>query len=156
MSQTSKKLLQDDSGKLVEPEKIDYRYLLNHENKSVLLSLAKIASLDSKISAYSKESLVNFLSDEIPKVLTTMVQKLNSRDHLACEIVVSAGGYMPLWEVNPRLSIEFRRQKISEDSLNEKQSEKNGWIKKQKNINFEYISGVDEEDEGEEDDYIWM
>ena len=45
MSETNKKLLQDDSGELVDPEKIDYNYLLNLENKSALLSLAKIAGL---------------------------------------------------------------------------------------------------------------
>ena len=85
-----------------------------------------------KISVHSKENLVNFLSVEIPKVLTNLIYKLNSKDHLACEIVVSAGGYMPLWEINPRIRIEYKKQKISADSLNEKQSEKNGWNKTKK------------------------
>ncbi len=167
MSQTNRKLLQEVSGKLIDPEKIDYRYLLDHENKSFLLSLAKIAGIDNEISAYSKENLVNYLSIEIPKVLTNLVHKLNFKDHLACEIVASAGGYMPLWEVNPRVSIETRKQKKAVDSINEKQSEKNGWNKKQKDIIFEFISMVDkgegeEEDEErdyydeDDDNYSWM
>ncbi len=165
MSQTNKKVLQEVSGKLVDPDKIDYRYLLGHENKSVLLSLAKIAGMDNnKISAYSKENLVNHLSIEIPKVITNLVHKLNSKDRLACEIISSAGGYMPLWEVNPRVSIETRKQKKTVDSLNEKQSGKDGWNKKQKDINFEFISMMNKEEEEEEehdyydeyDDYSWM
>ena len=84
MSQSNKKLLQEVSGKLVDPDKIDYRYLLDHENKSVLLSLAKITGIDNnKISAYSKENLANYLSIEIPKELNNLVHKLNSKGSLS-------------------------------------------------------------------------
>ncbi len=148
MSQSNKKLLQEVSGKLVDTDKIDYRYLLGHENKSVLLSLAKIAGIDNnKISAYSKENLINYLSIEIPKVLTNLVQKLNFKDRITCELVSSAGGYMPLWEVNPRTDIEYMKQKILEDSINKEQSEKNEWIQNQKSVNFENVSRVDTKEE---------
>ncbi len=55
----------------------------------------------------------DFLSVEIPRVLSTLVDKLNSKDRLTCEIVVSAGGYMPVWEVNTRMKIESRMWKKS-------------------------------------------
>jgi hypothetical protein len=159
MSQSNKKLLQEVSGKLVDPEKIDYKYLLDHENKSVLLSLAKNAGMDNnKISAYSKENLANYLSIEIPKELNNLVRKLNSKDRLACELVSSAGGYMPLWEVNPRVSIETKKQEKSiADSTNDKHSEKNGWKKKQKGINIGFTSMADksEDEEDEEEDYYY-
>jgi hypothetical protein len=143
MSQSNKKLLQEVSGKLVDPDKIDYRYLLDHENKSVLLSLAKITGIDNnKISAYSKENLVNYLSIEIPKVLTNLVHQLNFKDRITCELVSSAGGYMPLWEVNPRTDIEHMKQKISEDSINKEQSEKNELTQNQKSVNFENVSRI--------------
>jgi len=141
MSQANKKLLQDVSGELVDPEKIDYRYLLNYENKSVLLSIAKIAGINN-ISDYSKEKLINHLSFEIPKVLPNLVNKLSIRDHLACEIVVSAGGSMPLWEIKPKVSIESRRQKISEEQLNEKQSEKMDGIKTNKTLGLNTHLGL--------------
>lgn len=154
MSQSNKKLLQEVSGKLVDTDKIDYRYLLGNENKSVLLSLAKIAGMDNnKISAYSKENLANYLSIEIPKELNNLVRKLNSKDRLACELVSSAGGYMPLLEVNPRVSIETKKQeKAIVDSTNGKQSGKDGWKKKQKDINFGFTSMVDKADEADEED----
>ena len=41
MSQSNKKIFQEVSGKLVDLDKIDYKYLLDHENKSVLLSLSQ-------------------------------------------------------------------------------------------------------------------
>jgi hypothetical protein len=159
MSQSNKKLLQEVSGKLVDPEKIDYKYLLDHENKSVLLSLAKNAGMDNnKISAYSTVNLANYLSIEIPKELNNLVRKLNSKDRLACELVSSAGGYMPLWEVNPRVSIETKKQEKSiADSTNDKHSEKNGWKKKQKGINIGFTSMADksEDEEDEEEDYYY-
>ena len=83
--------------------------------------------------------MARFLSVEIPKVLSTLVDKLNSKDRLACEIVVSAGGYMPIWEVNTRMKIESRMWKKSLDSLNEQLPQQNGW-NNGKNINFQDIS----------------
>ncbi|MDN5846178.1 MAG: helicase-associated domain-containing protein [Candidatus Nitrosocosmicus sp.] len=157
MSQSNKKLLQEVSGKLVDPDKIDYRYLLSNENKSVLLSLAKIAGIDNnKISAYSKENLANYLSIEIPKELNNLVHKLNSKDRLACELVSSAGGYMSLWEVTPRVSIETKKQeKARVDSTKDKHSVNDGWKKKQKDISFGFISMVDKDEEDEEQDYYY-
>ncbi|CAN5605705.1 hypothetical protein BH23THE1_BH23THE1_26310 [soil metagenome] len=148
MSQSNKKLFQEVSGKMVDPDKIDYKYLLGHENKPVLLSLAKIAGMDNnKISAYSKENLANYLSIEIPKELNNLVHKLNSKDRLAFELVSSAGGYMPLWEVNPRTDIEYMKQKIPEDSINKEQSEKNEWTQNQKSVNSKNVSRVDNKEE---------
>ena len=94
MSQTNKRLFQDAFGTMVDPENLDYRYFLNHESKTDLLSLGKIAGLHmhNKQANLAKEDLASFLSVEIPKVLSTLVDKLNSKDRLACEIVASAGG----------------------------------------------------------------
>lgn len=155
MSQSNKKLLQEVSGKLVDPDKIDYRYLLDHENKSVLLSLSKIAGLgNNQISVYSKENLVDHLSIEIPKVLTNLVRQLNFKDRITCELVSSAWGYMPLWEVNPRTDIEYMKQKISEDSINKEQFES---TQNQKSVNFENVSriGTKEETVWDRFDALW-
>ena len=155
MSHSDKKLLQEVSGKLVDPDKIDYRYLLDHENKSVLLSLAKIAGLgNDQISVYSKENLVDHLSIEIPKVLTNLVRQLNFKDRITCELVSSAWGYMPLWEVNPRTDIEYMKQKISEDSINKEQFRS---TQNQKSVNFENVSriGTKEETVWDRFDALW-
>jgi hypothetical protein len=144
MSQPDKKMLKDNSGKLVDPEKIDYTYLLYHENKPALLSIAKIAGFDYKeSSSYSKDGLVHYLSIEIPKVLSNLTKKLTFNDRLACEIIVSAGGNMPLWELGPRVSIESRKQKQEADSIDEKQSEKNGQNIKIKRAIFDFNSMMD-------------
>ena len=60
-----------------------------------------------------KEDLLSFLSVEILKVLPTLVDKLNSRDRLKCEIIVSAGGYMSAWEVLTRMKMESRLNRKS-------------------------------------------
>ena len=54
---------------------------------------------------------------------------------------------MPLWEVNPRIDIEYMKQKISEDSINNEQSEKNEWTQNQKSVNSENVSRVDNKEE---------
>ena len=151
MSQTNKRLFQDDFGNMVDPENLDYRYFLNHESKTDLLSLGKIAGLHNKQANLAKEDLASFLSVEIPKVLSTLVDKLNSKDRLACEIVVSAGGYMPIWEVNTRMKIESRMWKKSLDPLSEQLPQQNG-RNSEKNINFQDIPEDDEEDDDEDDD----
>src|SRR6476469_8284319 len=151
MSQINKGLFKDDFGNLVDPENLSYRYFLNYKSKTDLLTLARLAGLHNKQANLAKEDLAIFLSVEIPKVLPTLVDKLNSKDSLACEIVVSAGGYMPIWEVNTRMKIESRMWKKSLDSLNEKIPQQNGW-NNGKNINFQDISEEDEEDE--EDYYM--
>ncbi len=103
--------------------------------------------------------MARFLSFELPKVLSTLVDKLNSKDRLTCENVVSAGGYMPIWEVNTRMKIESRTWKKSLDSMDEKLSRQNG-ANNGKNINFQDISedyedseDYEEEDEDDEDYY---
>ncbi len=151
MSQTNKRLFQDNFGTIVDPENLDYRYFLNYESKTDLLSLAKIAGLHNKQVNLAKEDLASFLSVEIPKVLSILVNKLNSKDRLACEIVVSAGGYMPIWEVNTRMKIESRMWKKPLDSLKEQPSRQDG-LNNGKNINFQDIS-EDYEEEDDEDYY---
>ncbi|MER5174710.1 MAG: hypothetical protein ABJB76_09235, partial [Candidatus Nitrosocosmicus sp.] len=149
MSQINKRLFQDDFGNLVDPEDLSYIYFLNHENKADLLSLARLAGLHNKQANLAKEDLARFLDFELPKVLSTFVDKLNSKDRLACEIVVSAGGYMPIWELNTRMKIESRSWKKSLDSTDEKLPQQNGW-NNGKNIDFQDISEDDEEEDDED------
>ncbi|HEY4549226.1 MAG TPA: hypothetical protein VIG98_02990 [Bacillus sp. (in: firmicutes)] len=154
MSQINKGLFQDDFGNLIDPKDLRYIYFLNYESKADLLSLARFANLHNKQANLTKEDLARFLSVEIPKVLPILVDKLNSKDRLACEIVVSADGYMPIWEVNTRIKIESRMWKKSLDSLNEI-PQQNGW-NSGKNINFQDISEEDEEDYYEVDNPFLM
>lgn len=145
-------MFQDDFGVMVDPENLYYGYFLNYESKTELLSLARLAGLHNKQTNLAKEDLANFLSVEIPRVLSTLVDKLNSKDRLACEIVVSAGGYMPVWEVNTRMKIESRVWKKSSDSLNEQLPQQNGW-NNGKNIKFSNIhEDYKEYDEYDKDD----
>ncbi len=148
-------MFQDIFGIIVDPENLNYRYFLNDENKTELFSLARLAGLHNKQTNLTKDDLVNFLSTEIPRVLPTLVNKLNSKDRLACEIVVSAGGYMSIWDVNTRIRIESRRWKKSSDSLNEQLPQQNGW-NSGKNINLQDIEDEDEEDEGEDTDDLFL
>jgi len=97
MSQINKGLFKDDFGNLVDPENLSYRYFLNYKSKTDLLTLARLAGLHNKQANLAKEDLAIFLSVEIPKVLPTLVDKLNAKDSIACEIVISACGYMPIW-----------------------------------------------------------
>jgi hypothetical protein len=140
---------------MVDPENLDYGYFLNYESKTELISLARLAGLHNKQTNLAKDDLANFLSVEIPRGLSTLVDKLNSKDRLACEIVVSAGGYMPVWEVNTRMSIESRMWKKSSDSLNEHLPQQNGWDNG-KNIKLHGIQEDYKEDEDEVEDYYGM
>ncbi len=151
MSQTDRRLFRDDHGMLVDPEKLDYKYLLNCESKTVLLSLAKIAGLGNRQPSIAREDLVNFLSVEIPKVLPMLVDKLDSTDRLACEIVASAGGCMPIWEINTRMKIEYRMRKTPSSSFNEQHYQQNGWKDNGKNINSQDIF-----EDHKQEDYGWM
>ncbi|MFY9797916.1 MAG: hypothetical protein WAJ93_19680, partial [Candidatus Nitrosopolaris sp.] len=85
-------IFKDDLDNIVEPEALDYKYFLKDQTKTGLLSLAKLANL-SIGSNLRKEELMSFLSVEIPKVLPTLIDKLDSKDRLKCEIIVSSGGY---------------------------------------------------------------
>jgi hypothetical protein len=84
-------IFKDDFDNIVDPEVLDYKYFLKDQTKTDLLSLAKLANLSIE-SNLRKEDLISFLSVEIPKVLPTLVDKLDSKDRLKCEIIVSSGG----------------------------------------------------------------
>jgi hypothetical protein len=112
MSQTNGMIFKDDLDNTVDPETLNYRYFLKDQSKTDLLSLAKLADLSIQPNI-RKEDLMSFLSVEIPKVLPTLVDKLNSRDRLKCEIIVSAGGYMSAWEVLARMKMESRLNRKS-------------------------------------------
>jgi hypothetical protein len=144
-------LFRDDFGIIVDPENLDYRYFLNYESKTELLSLARLAGLYNKQTNFTKEDLANFLSIEIPRVLPIVVNELNSNDRLICEIVVSAGGCMPVWEVNARIKIESRLLKKSSNLLNEQLPQQNGW-NDEKNSKLQDI----DEDEDEDEDNLFL
>jgi hypothetical protein len=84
-------IFKDDLNNIVDPEILDYKYLLKDKTKTYLLSLAKLANIGIG-SNLRKEDLTCFLSVEIPKVLPTLLEKFDSKDRLKCEIIVSAGG----------------------------------------------------------------
>jgi hypothetical protein len=144
-------LFRDDFGIIVDPENLDYRYFLNYESKTELLSLARLAGLYNKQTNFTKEDLANFLSIEIPRVLPIVVNELNSNDRLICEIVVSAGGCMPVWEVNARIKIESRLLRKSSNLLNEQLPQQNGW-NDEKNSKLQDI----DEDEDEDEDNLFL
>ncbi len=146
-------MFQDIFGIIVDPGNLDYRYFLNDENKTELLSLARLAGLHNKQTNLTKEDLTNFLSIEIPKVLPILVNKLNSKNRLLCEIVVSAGGCMSVWEVNARMKIESRILRKSSNSLNKQLPQQNGW-NNEKNIKLQDID--DDEDEDEDEDNLFL
>ena len=145
-------MFQDIFGIIVDPGNLDYRYFLNDENKTELLSLARLAGLHNKQTNLTKEDLTNFLSIEIPKVLPILVNKLNSKNRLICEIVVSAGGCMSVWEVNARMKIESRILRKSSNSLNKQLPQQNGW-NNEKNIK---LQDIDDDDDDDDDDEMRM
>ena len=147
MSRTNGVIFKDDLDNTVDPETLNYRYFLKDQSKTDLLSLAKHADLNIQ-SNIRKEDLLSFLSVEIPKVLPTLVDKLNSRDRLKCEIIVSAGGYMSAWEVLTRMKMESRlNRKSSVDSSKRNQGQHGN-----RSISGERVIHSRSKDEEDEDD----
>jgi hypothetical protein len=104
-------IFKDDLGNTVDPEVLDYKYFLKDKTKIDLLSLTKLANLRLE-SNLRKGDLMSFLSVEIPKVLPTLVDKLDSKDRLKCEIIVSSGGCMSAWELDTRMKLESRSSRM--------------------------------------------
>lgn len=147
MSQTNGVIFKDDLDNTVDPETLNYKYFLKDQSKTDLLSLAKLADLSIQ-SNIRKEDLISFLSIEIPKVLPTLVDKLNNRDRLKCEIIVSAGGYMSAREVLTRMKMESRLNRKSSVASSKRNQGQHGnrWIRGEKVI---HSRGKDEEEDDE-------
>jgi Helicase conserved C-terminal domain len=146
-------IFKDDLNNIVDPEILDYKYFLKDKTKIYLLRLAKLANI-SIGSNLRKQDLMCFLSVEIPKVLPALLDKLDSKDRLKCEIIVSAGGYMSAWELHTRMRLESRLSKklSGASSMQDLGGHGERLIRRQKKYRLQYVDD-DEEDEDVEDYY---
>jgi hypothetical protein len=149
-------IFKDDLDNIVDPEALDYKYFLKDQTKTDLLSLAKLVNLSIE-SNLRKEELLSFLSVEIPKVLPILIDRLDSKDRLKCEIIVSSGGYMPAWELFTRMKLESRlnRKSSGVSSMRNQEGLDRRLISRQKKYRSQGVDDDEEKDEDVEDyDYF--
>lgn len=147
-------IFKDSNDDIVDPEALDYKYFIKDQTKTDLLNLAKLAGLSIE-SNLRKEDLMSLLSVQIPKVAPTLIDKLNSKDRLKCEFIVSSGGYMSAWELFTRMKLESRLKAKSSQASS--MSNQGGRDRKYDHIKKYHLSGIEDvekekEEKDEEDD----